>query len=217
MPAQFVGERNDPNGLTSNDADRTSRLGAKVVTALHGDFFEQAVRNRLYTGVSASTGIALIVPATTGGHPTLWNPSDSGVYLSLVRLELSYVAGNNAPTALEWASTLATGASVATGAPILTATRVAPVGVLGGVVTNKGVWSPTTNTFTAAPAFLRPTGLSLFTGVAATAVAPFDMRAKYDGDFVLAPGTAISLCSQAATTTATFQVAVTWEEIPVYS
>ena len=67
--------------------------------------------------------------------------------------------------------------------------------------------------FAAAPVFLRPTGLSLFTGVAATAVAPFTLRADYDGDLVIAPGTAISLCSQAATTTALFQVAVTWEEL----
>ena len=35
------------------------------------------------------------------------------------------------------------------------------------------------------------------------------------GDFVLAPGNAVSLCSQAATTTALFQVTVTWEEIDV--
>jgi hypothetical protein len=215
MPGQFVGLRNDQDGVTGNDADRTMRDGSKVTTAIHGRFLESNIRQRLYTGVSASGGIALIVPATTGNHPTLWNPSDSGRYLSVVRLELSYVSGNNAPTALEWAATTATGAAVATGAPILTLTRVAPVGVLGGNLDNKGIWSPTTNTFTAAPAFLRPTGLSLFTGVAATAVAPFSLRADYDGDFVLAPGTAVSLCSQAATTTAVFQVAVTWEEIPV--
>lgn len=215
MPAQFVGLRGDKDGLTPNDGDRTMWDGAKVVAQAHGKYLETALRNRLYTGVSASGGIALTVPATTGGHPTLWNPSDSKRYLSIVRLALSYVSGNNAPTALEWAYTLNTGAAVATGAPILTATRVAPVGILGGALDNKGVWAPTTNTFTAAPTFLRPTGVSLFTGVAATAVAPFVLRADYDGDFVLAPGTAVSLCSQAATTTALFQVAVTWEEIDI--
>jgi hypothetical protein len=215
MPAQFVGLRNDPDGLTSNDGDRTTRDGAKVVAQAHGKYLDTNIRGRLYTGMSASGGIALIVPATTGGHPTLWNPSDSNRYLSVVRLALSYVSGNNAPTALEWAYTLNTGAAIATGAVIPTLTRVAPVGVLGGALDNKGVWSPTTNTFAAAPTFLRPTGIALFTGVASTAVAPFVLRADYDGDLVLAPGTAISLCSQAATTTALFQVAVTWEEIPV--
>lgn len=215
MPAQFIGLRNDPDGLSSNDADRTTRDGVKLVAQAHGKYLESAIRGRIYTGVSASGGIALIVPANTGGHPTLWNPSDSGRYLSVCRLALSYVSGNNAPTAIEWAVTVNTGAQVATGAPIATFTRVAPVGVVGGVLDNKGVWSPTTNTFAAAPTFFRPTGLSLFTGVAATAVAPFVLRADYDGDLVLAPGTALSLCTQAATTTALFQVAVTWEELPV--
>jgi hypothetical protein len=214
MP-QFIGLRNDQDGVAANDAFRTTRDGAQVVAQAHGQYFESAIRNRVFTGVSASTGIALIVPATTGGHPTLWNPSDSGRYLSVIRVELSYVSGNNAPTAIEWAATTATGAAIATGAPILTGTRVAPVGVVGGNLDNKGVWLPTTNTFTAAPVFLRPTGIALFTGVAATAVAPFILRADYQGDLVLAPGTAISLCSQAATTTAVFQVAVVWEEQPV--
>lgn len=212
MPGQNVGLRTDPDGLSSSDAIRTMRDGA-IAGLSHGKYLDQTIHQKVYHGVSASAGIALIVPATTGNHPTLWNPSDSGRLLSIVRLELSYVSGNNAPTALEWAATLATGPSVATGAPILTLTRVAPVGVVGGPVDNKGVWSPTVNTFTAAPVFLRPTGLSLFTGVAATAVAPFVLRADYDGDLVLAPGVAISLCSQATTTTALFQVAVTWEEI----
>lgn len=213
--SQYVGERNDNDGLTGNDALRATKLGATVTTTLHGRYAEQNIRKRVYTGVSASTGIAIIAPATGGGHPTLWNPSDSGVYLSVIRLELSYVSGNNAPGALEWASTVSTGSQAATGAAILTATLVAPVGVVGGTLSNKGKWSPTTNTFTAAPAFLRPTGLSLFTGVAATAVAPFLLRADYDGDLILAPGTAISLCDQTTTTTALFQVGVTWEEIPV--
>lgn len=167
-----------------------------------------------FTGVSASAGIALIVPATTGGHPTLWNPEGSGVNVHVRALDLSYVSGNNAPTAIEWAAVTNAGSSIGTGAPIVTATLVAPTGVLGEGADNEARWSPTTNTFGAAPSFLRPTGISLFTGVAATAVAPFVSQVKYDqGDFVIAPGNAVCLCTQAATTTALFQVAVSWEEV----
>lgn len=169
-----------------------------------------------FTGVSASTGIALIVPATTGGHPTLWNPTDSGVYVHVRLLELSWVSGNNAPGAVEWAGVTNTGSAVATGAPIATATLVAPVGRYGEGVNNRAKWSPTTNTFTAAPAFIRPAGISLFTGIGTTAVAPFVLRAAYEqDDFVLAPGSAASVCFQTTTTTALFQVGVTWEEIDV--
>jgi hypothetical protein len=214
MPGLFVGTRNDNDGLSPYDSVRVSRTGGQVVTGLHGKFYEQTSRGKLYTGSSASTGIALIVPGTTGGHPTLWNPADSDINISIVRLELGWVSGNNAPGAVEWAYVLNAGSTHATGAPIATATLVAPVGVLGGAVANKGKWAPTVNTFTAAPVFLRSAGISLFTGISTTAVAPFALRTDYDGDFVIGPGTAVCLCTQMATTTAVFQVSLTWEEIP---
>src|SRR6185436_13284899 len=101
-----------------------------------------------YTGVSASTGIALIVPATTGGHPTLWNPTGSGVNVSLVRLRLSYVSGTNAPTAIEWARTANAGNQIGTGAPVVSFTDVAPSpSLIGGASASKVRWAPTTNTF----------------------------------------------------------------------
>jgi hypothetical protein len=167
-----------------------------------------------YTGVSASAGIALILPATGGGHPTLWNPQGSGVNVAVRRLEMSWVSGNNAPGAVQWAHVLNAGTTHATGAPIATATIVAPITTLMSGASNKAKWSPTTNTFTVAPAYLRPAGISLFTGVAATAVAPFKLEANYENDeFLLGPGSAICLTFQTTTTTALFQVAVTWEEI----
>lgn len=182
---------------------------------LHGTYYHAARANRIYTGVSPSTGAVIILPAIGGDHPSLWNPAGSGRNLSIVRLELSWVSGDNAPTALEWASVAQAGSAAATGAPVVDYTIVAPVGVVGGSLDNVGRWSPTTNSYVAAPIFLRPSGLSLFTGISTTAVAPFTMRAKYDGDFVIAPGTVICLCTQTTTTTAAFQVAVTWEEIDI--
>lgn len=181
---------------------------------LHGVNYAAVSRGNVYIGNSASAGIALIVPATTGGHPTLVNPVGSGVNLSLIKVCLGYVSGNNAPTCIEWALTSPANAPPATASPILTATKVAAQNALLGASDNsKAWWSPTTNTFTAAPVFCATTGLSLFTGVAATAVAPFQLQANYNGDLVIKPGAALSLCTQAATTTALFQVTVVWEEI----
>lgn len=209
----IVNPQNNADGANVANA-RSGRMGDLIVSELHGKYYEQASRGRVFCGVTASTGIALIVPATTGNHPTLWNPLGSGVNINLIRLELSYVSGNNAPTAIEWAQTTSTGNTVATGAPIATFTGVAPVNaMLGGLATSNVRWAPAVNTYTAAPVFVRPTGLSLFTGVAATAVAPFSMIVNYDGDFGIAPGVAISLCTQAATSTALFQVSVVWEEV----
>lgn len=193
---------------------RGGRDGATVVTELHGKYYEQASRGKAFFGTSASAGIAIILPATGGGHPTLFNPLGSNVNVNIIALELSYVSGNNAPGAIEWAQTANAGSAAATGSPIATFTQVASTPCLiGSTAKAQALWSPTTNTFTSAPTFVRPTGLSLFTGVAATAVAPFTLRAYYDGDLGLAPGTALSLCCQTTTTTALFQVSIAWEEV----
>lgn len=194
--------------------------GEALVTEAHGKYYNANVRGNVFKGLSASTGIALIVPATTGNHPTLWNPQGSTANLSIIRLALSYVSGTNAPTALEWAVTTGAGSQIGTAAPIVTFTSVAPTqGVLGGTgkssTTPQGRWAPTTNTFTAAPVFTEPTGFALDTMAAASTNAPFSMIVDYDGMLIVAPNTAISLCSQAATTTALFQVMVVWEEIPL--
>lgn len=195
---------------------RTDKSGALVTVPLHGQHYEAAARGSAFYATNPATGIALIVPATTGNHPTLWNPEGSGVNVSIIKLELGYVSGNNAPTSLEWAVVKNTGSTVATGAPIATFTDVASEPCLvGSGASAKARWAPAVNTYTVAPVISRTAGLSLFTGVAATAVAPFPLKADYDGDFVLSPGVSASLCSVGATTTSVFVVTVTWEEIPV--
>lgn len=186
----------------------------QMVDILHGPRYAAAKRGRLFVATSAQGGIALIQAATTGGHPTLWNPADSGRIISVHSLDLTYVSGNNAPTALEWDITTRAGSQPATASAILTATRVDVVSAIAGApIDSKAWWSPTTNTFTAAPAFYRGVGVSLFTGVAATAVAPFQLKVEYQGDLCILPGTALSLCSRASTTTALFQVGIVFEEI----
>lgn len=188
----------------------------QLVDGLHGSRYTATRSGRMFIATSDTAGIALIVSATTGGHPTLWNPLGSGRIINIRRLALGYVSGNNAPGSLAWNITTNAGSNAATGASnaILTATKVAVTSAMaGGPVDSKAWWSPTTNTFTAAPAFYRPTALSLFTGVAATAVAPFIWGEDYDGDFLLWPGTAVSLVTVQATTTSLFRIGVVFEEV----
>ena len=188
--------------------------GSLPIYDKHGRYYDAARRGRLFVATSATGGIALIVAATTGGHPTLWNPEGSGRNLSIISLGLGYVSGNNAPGSLAWNTTLRAGVAPATASPILTATRADVVsGMVGGPIDSKAYWSPTVNTFTAAPVFYRPTRLSLFTGVAATAVAPFDWGEDYDGTLNIAPGNALSLVSAQATTTSLLRVTVVFEEV----
>lgn len=187
----------------------------QYVDALHGKYYAAAKRGRLFVATSLQAGIALIVSATTGNHPTLWNPAGSGRDLSILRLDLTWLSGNNAPTGLEWDMTANAGSvPAATGAAILTFTKVAVLPALvGAQVDSVAWWAPAINTFTAAPAFYRGVGISLFTGIGTTAVAPFRLSVEYDGEVGITPGNALSLCSRAATTTSLFQVGIVFEEI----
>lgn len=197
-------------------AGLTIRAGAAETFNVHGKHYEASRKGRLFVAASATGGIALIAAAAGGGHPTLYNPLGSGRILSVVSLRLAYVSGANAPGSLAWNYTKDAGAQAATGASsaILTAAKVAVENsMLGRGVDSKAIWSPTTNTFTAAPAYGRPIGQSLFTGLAATAVAPFQMGEDYDGDLNIAPGAAISLVTVQATTTALLRITVVFEEI----
>ena len=202
-------------------ANKTGQAGPVIgsdrellTTVIHGKHYYANKRGRLFIAASATGGIAIIVAATTGGHPTLWNPQGSERDISIKKLRLGYVSGANAPGSLAWNITERAGSAAATAAPIPTATLVDVESAYGGETpSNKALWSPTTNTFTAAPVYWRPTALSLFTGVAATAVAPFVWGEDYeDDDLMFGPGVAVSLVAQQATTTALFRVMIEFEE-----
>ena len=201
--------------LTLDDLHQDSFNQDVGVFMDHGKLFKANREGRLFVARSDVAGIALIVSAATGGHPTLWNKASSKYDLNVVKLELGYVSGNNAPTSLQWAYTKNASDGPGVLFPIKTATLVAvESGVPGENADDPDVnWSPTTNTFLAAPTYYKTAGVSLFTGVAATAVAPFQLSANYDGEIVLRPGVALSLCAVAATTTALFQIAITYEKV----
>ena len=197
--------------ITLSPADR-----ALLTADRHGQNYNAARNDRMFAGLSATGGIALIAAAAGGGHPTLFTPAGSKRVISIKALKLGYVtAGANAPGSLAWNITENAGANIGpAGAAILTATRVAVRNLqVGSVKLGVAYWSPTTNTFTAAPVYHRPIGLSLLTAISTTAVAPFPWREYYDGDNLIMPGAALSLVTVQATTTALFRVCVEFEEV----
>lgn len=186
------------------------------VKQYQGEFTDALVSERIFIGVQPVAGAALITTTTTGGHPTLWNPLGSGVNISIISLELSMLEdGANAPSTLGWYKTSNAGAGAATGAVIPTATLVDPIPALvGSGGKSKVYWSPTTNTFTTAPAYYAPIPYTLFTAASNSAIAPIIAPIFYKGSLGIAPNTALSICSTAATTTVKFVAKITWEEIP---
>ena len=178
-----------------------------------GSDFEAAKAGRVVVATSATAGIAIILAATGGGHPTFWNRLGSGRIMEVLSLSLTVVSGNNAPGGLAWNQVLEAGATAATGASsrILTATKVdVQPAMVGGKLDSVLYFAPTVNTFTAAPAYGRPISFTLATGLEATANAPFQMIEKYDRNnpLLIAPGAAICLVSENATTTSLFRYSV---------
>lgn len=205
----WVGTNQMTDGNQAGALTRFARDGSMVVAESHGKFYEQASRGNMY--IAQAPAIALIIAATTGGHPTLWNPLGSGVNAEIVRVSLTWVTGANSAIALIWAITAPAGATYATGAPIATWVNVAPQNVLPtSAKVSSMKWAPATNTFSAAPAYLCGIGVGL--GNAAPTVVPEQINIDYDGMLVIPPGVALSLCSLSGTTTATYLVTIYYIE-----
>lgn len=191
---------------------RLGNAGEQIVSALNPGLYEQAQRGNMFVYHIASQ--ALLLTATTGGHPTVINPRGSGRNFVPVALRICFTSGTTVIGSVLIASTTGV-AAVATGAgsPILTATLVDAVSALVGAGQKSSMlWSPTTNTFTTAPTILAASGLNL--GAAApTGTGTYE--AKFDGALVFAPGSAMSIVYSVTTSTALFHVTILGLEVPL--
>lgn len=198
----------------SGQAFRASRDASLAVQETNGKWYELASRGLLYKATTLTAGIALIVAATTGNHPTLWNPTAApGYNAQFARLSAARVSGTDAPGAWYWASTIAAGSTIATAGPVATFTNVAALNALvGGSPASDAImrWAPAVNTYTAAPVFYAPVGITMFTGTVAAVIAEIQLMIDFDGTMGVAPGSAISLCTQVATSTALYAIDLTY-------
>jgi len=202
----------------ADDAEAAPRLGnsgEQIVQELNGRYYEQVVRGNVFIYSTAAAGIAPILPAIAAGAPAIWNPAGSGYNFIPLRLLMGYVSGANVPGFFEFAYTPNTGATVAAGQPITAFTDAAPVNaLLGSGKVSKMRWAPAVATFVANPVFLMTLGLSQFTGLAATAVAPFTLIHDFDGTLIIGPGNAVSIGCNAANT-AVYSIALIGMELPL--
>lgn len=187
---------------------------AQLVREQYPAAYDGAINDRCFHCINATAGIALLAPADD--LPTIVNWADSAVNVAIRSLRLGYKSGNNAPGNVIWAQTPDVGSGI--GGAITTLTAVNKVPCLygsGDTGSAKVQWAPATINFAGTPTYLAPTGISLFTGVAATAVAPYVLEVKYNGEFIIAPGNALTLAFSTTTTTALFNIDIVIEEIPV--
>lgn len=184
-------------------------MEASVTRQMFGPYYEQVAQGNGFIYHNAS--IALLLSATTGGHPTLINPKGSNKDFVPLALRIGFISGTTVIGSVLLAVTNNV-IGIGTGQPVLTATLVAPVNAYVGYGKVSSMqWSPTTNTFTAAPTVLCSTGLNL--GAAApTGTGTYE--AKFDGLPVIAPGNALSIVYSVTTSTALFQVSLFGVEVP---
>ncbi len=213
-PDFSAGPANYQDGVVqSGQSFRAQRDGSLIVSESHGKYYEGLSRGLIYKATTLTAGIALILAATTGNHPTLWNPNAAGSFnAEFLQLNASRVSGTDAPGAWYWCSTIPAGSAL--GVPVLTFTNVPPLNALvGGTPASDAVmkWAPAINTYTAAPIFFSPAGVTMFTGTVAAVIAEIQLSILYDGDLGVAPLSALSLCTQVATSTALYAVELSYQ------
>lgn len=210
MDTEFlVGPRRANDGNMT--VGRAGNQGEVITGEMSGKHFEQCLRGKLVTYHIASQ--ALLLSATTGGHPTVINPMGSGVLFVPLSLRIGFTSGTTVIGSVLLAETLKVAGTPATAGPIPTATLVdAKSAYRGSEFASKLLWSPTTNTFTAAPAVIEATGLNL--GAAApTGTGTYE--AKFDGSLIFGPGTACSIVYSVTTSTALFHITLKGLELPL--
>lgn len=196
-----------------DEADlRQGNQGEIITGEMLGKHYEATLRGKMVVYHIASQ--ALLLSATTGGHPTVINPMGSGVQFVPTALRICFTSGTTVIGSVLFAETLnVSGIIGGTGAPIITATLVAAKNARrGSQFASKLLWSPTTNTFTAAPTVIAATGLNL--GAAApTGTGTYE--AKYDGTLIIDPGVALSITYSVTTSTALFHITLWGLELPL--
>ncbi len=190
---------------------RLDRQNSAVTHMALGQYYEQCSRGNAFVYHVASQ--AILLSATTGGHPTVINPLGSGVNFVPLGLRICFTSGTTTiGSVLVAATTKVSAIATGTGSPILTATQVAPVSALVGYGANpKTLWSPTTNTFTAAPTVIN-SAINLAT---ADPTSGFVAENKFDGSLVFAPGSAMSVTYSVTSSTSIWHMTIIGLEVPV--
>ncbi len=215
----IVGPSYLSDGTLANANVRVARDGSLVTQESHASYWEQWARGNVWYDNIPVAGIVITGPQVAAGVvcPQLFVPlgGTNSPVLEVVRLNLTYVSGNNVPGGFGFYRQGPVSAA-ATGGLILTlVTAAAPVNAK--TFAAAGSWHAFyvgQSTFTGNPVYCRSSKISMLTGVAATAVAPFTLSEEYYGDFGIPNGYLVSFNTVQANGTATFSGGFVTVELP---
>jgi hypothetical protein len=191
---------------------RVCQQGSTMVSLLHGNLYEQAVRRNLF--FSHCIARATSLPATAMVGNIVWNPPDSGVNLAMVRWASMVYASSATCTgfslAVGYQATNPTGLTVAdaNGSTYIT---------LSGAANNVFVKGKAL-AYAIATLLIAPVPVWLLhhntAGIATTG--EDNQHGELNGAFIIPPGGVVCIAAHGAAAAATSHTSsLMWEEIPL--
>lgn len=211
MNAEILGEVGPQPGSDGvNSFVRQGKSGEVIVTELHGKYFEQSYRNNVFVATQTA-GVLLATVAGTAPSFSLFNPAQSGKYLSLIRFDMVLTVAAGTPVIGAYMLTVNTNPVAAA----TTGTAITPIpGIVGG--TSTAVGKPLTSATLPVNPTLYRAFVNHLTGAITTIPNMPGFFLEFDGTCLIAPGCTISVGQlNVDTTNATALCSVIWEEIPV--
>lgn len=215
MATPVVGENllaDNPNAPVNTE--RVSVYGNSVGSMTPGETFEDTLngQTQIFSTTTVATAIALTLAATTGNHPTLWNPSTSGRIFIPKKLILGFVSGTTVIGSVLLAKTLtqAGTAVIASTGPVITFTDVTSTASYNGGIgaanakATQMKWAPLVNTFVAAPSVFMSTEINF--GAVAPTNGGNNFCHRFNGEAILWPGQALSVVYSVTTSTSLWYV-----------
>lgn len=181
--------------------------GEQISTELHGKWYSQAAKGKLFEFSTAIAGTIIPVNASNLVSTfTLVNPASSGVNLELVRYKLGLAGTTTAVIG---------NISLAYQSPYVALATLSLGGVtnllIGSGTSTNAQCFPTGGTFTGTPSLLGTLGLSF--GTTGASPGPVSAVHDFDGAVILKPGTAVTTVANAAQTQAMAQSLI-FAEVP---
>ena len=209
-----VGLRNLSDGAT-REALRGGSWGDLIVS-MHGGKYNEWVRRGYVFAAPVAAAAAVPIATTLTNAPSIWNPAGSGKVVVPISIGLSLGAiGTPILQGFTLSYLTNAGSAVATAAPVVTWTNVAPTTLLiGSGTAATTLFAPAVSTYTVNPARLMDLGFGHhLEGAAASGQLYSQFGYEFDGRVMLKPGTTVHFGSTIATST-TYWTTIIFAEIP---
>jgi hypothetical protein len=186
---------------------RIGQQGDLIVSSLHADYYEQAVRKNIYFSFSSLRATSLVGTGLVG-H-IIYNPPDSNVNLALLQWDSQIVATSATTTAIA----LAAGYQPTTPTSVTASDQAGSTFLQQPTFLGGKAKAYAAATVLVAPVVFKP----LHHNTAAIAVTGVDqVTGNFDGSVIVPPGCYVAFVALGAAAAASSHTSwISWEEVPI--